>query len=101
PSLPPAPPTTHRESPFQPGWLVEHLHDSEFSTIVESAPNNAGFVELFVISSRRCLFEQAVHEKNTAVRLQRRPDFRPERIKEARRNVRQPEAKEDGIESPG
>src|SRR5262245_17323738 len=80
--------------------LVEDFHDVELPPVVESSPRDARAVERGLVTRRRVLLPQAVHEKDAATRAQRLPNDGPERVEPRRRDVRKPEREEHEVEAP-
>src|SRR4029453_17959925 len=84
---------------LQAGRLVEDLHDLVLAPIVQSPFNQARLVDWRMVTGRRRLFEEAVDEEHTALRLQRCAHLCPEPFEFNSWYVRKPEAEKNRIKS--
>src|SRR5262249_4794410 len=97
----PAAPAAAKEPTLEHGWLMKDLDHLKLSPIVQSAPNDAGPVELGMITCSRRLLQQAVNEEHDSSGLHGGFDRFPEHVEFSWRHVGQPEAEENGVELRG
>jgi hypothetical protein len=86
--------------PLEDRRLVEDLHDSEFTAVIERSPGDARMIDCLVIAGLGGLLKQTVDEKHLATWFQGSLHGRPERVEICGWDMGQPEAEEDGVKCP-